>query len=79
MTRGKYYNRTNNCDRCKVEKLYPKQYIFPIEEIIIRTGISIVKDNPCGWYEKYRITDEDELKKANEIWQKIKNLLKQEM
>lgn len=53
-------------------------YIFPIEEIRKRKGITIYK-NPTGsrggsiepWCEKYRVTDEIELKRSNEIWQQI--------
>lgn len=53
-------------------------YKMPIEEVKIRTGISLTKNptDSCGnnitpWYEQYRVTDDEELKKANDIWQKI--------
>ncbi len=63
-------------------KIIERIYEFPKEEVKKRTRITIMK-NPMNsrgtcpiipWYEKYRVTDEEELKKANEIWQdKIKN------
>lgn len=40
--------------------------------VIIDRGMLI--RNPtedCGWYEKYRVKDEEELKKANEIWAQL--------
>ena len=54
-------------------------YIFTYEDVRKRTSIAIIKNpmnsrHTCSiipWYEKYRVTDEDELKKANEIWKKI--------
>lgn len=53
-------------------KIVERIYIFPQKEIEIVKGIAIVK-NPTkgGWYKTYRITDEEELKKANEIWKTI--------
>lgn len=38
-----------------------------------RTGIGIIKEhmNRVGWYEKYRVSDNKELEKANEIWKNI--------
>lgn len=48
-------------------------YIFPWKEIIEITGVTIYK-NPSirvPWYGQYRVTNEDELKKANEIWKEI--------
>lgn len=62
-------------DGNNIERIYK----FPEKEIKVRTGINIVK-NPTDshgnsiipWYEKYRITDGDELKKANDIWNDIK-------
>lgn len=55
-------------------KLIERIYIFPKWEILGRQTISIYK-NPSkgGWYEQYRITDEEMIKKANEIWKKIIN------
>lgn len=53
-------------------------YIFPKEEIVGITGISItehptdnVGDAKIGWYEEYRVTGEDDLKKADKIWKNI--------
>lgn len=48
-------------------------YEFPKEEIERVKSISIYKNPSRGvqQYEKYRITDEEELKKANEIWKDI--------
>lgn len=57
-------------------------YIFPIEEIYERTAVSIYKyckNGFCyhnskgelyisGWYEKYRVTNEEEIKIINKIW-----------
>lgn len=50
-------------------------YIIPKIEIDKRQSVAIVKDNSRspGWYEKYSITDEELLKKANEIWKEIIN------
>lgn len=59
-------------------KIVERIYIFPKKEIDFRKGLIIVKNptdshsNPkISWYDKYRITDEDELKKANAIWKEI--------
>lgn len=55
------------------EKIIEKMYIFPKEEIVGRTSVTIYK-NPSkriGWYEKYRFKDEEELRKVNEIWKQI--------
>ena len=55
-------------------KIVERIYDIIKEEIEKRKGVSIVK-NPMNttvpWYEKYRIKDEDELKKANEMWKDI--------
>lgn len=47
-------------------------YIFPRNEIMIRTSITI-KKLPIynAWYEKYKITDKDLLNNINVIWKKI--------
>ncbi len=56
-------------------KIIEKIYIFPISEIIGRTSIGIYKNSSRGeWYEKYRVTDEEEIKKVNNIWKKIKSM-----
>jgi hypothetical protein len=55
-------------DGNRIERIYR----FPFSEIIGRT-FKIIK-NPIRripWYEKYRITDEEELKRANEILENI--------
>ena len=51
-------------------------YIIPKKEINKRQGIEIIKDPRTWppWYEKYRITDEETIKKVNEIWNKIKEV-----
>lgn len=48
-------------------------YIFDWEIIYSRKNVSIVKNPSRGkqWYEEYRLNDEEELKKINEIWKKI--------
>lgn len=51
-------------------KIIDRIYILPKEETMV-TGISINKNALCGWYEKYRINDEETLKLVNEIWKKI--------
>lgn len=54
-------------------KIIERIYIFPKEEILIRTGTSIVKNPSKGkiWYDQYRVRDEEILRKANEIWKDI--------
>lgn len=49
-------------------KITERIYIIPSWEIIGRKSIGIYKYCSNGWYEKYRVIDEDELKKANDIW-----------
>lgn len=57
-------------------------YIFPYSEIIKRISIGIYRHDPKGnlylrgWYEKYRVTEEDTLKKANNIWKEIIGTIK---
>ena len=48
-------------------------YEFPKFEVIKRTGTAIYKYVLRGphWYEKYRVTNEEELKKVNKIWREI--------
>lgn len=57
-------------------KIVERIYKFPKKEIDIRKSLCICKDDSHGnpiisWYGKYRTTDEDVLKKANDIWKKI--------
>lgn len=54
-------------------KIIERIYIFPKEEVMMRTSITIVK-NPSTWppwYEQYRIKDEETMKKVNDIWKEI--------
>lgn len=61
---------------CTNEKkdIVERLYIILKEEIIGTSVITIVKNSFKGvqWYEKYRIENEEELKKINYIWQKIR-------
>ncbi len=53
-------------------KIIERIYIIPKEEIIKRTYIRIYKENSRSdnpWYEKYRIKDDDILRRANEIYE----------
>lgn len=59
-------------------KIVERIYKFPLKEIMERTSAVIYKnptdwvgDPKIAWYEKYRVKNEDELKKANEIWIQI--------
>jgi len=53
-------------------KVIERIYIFPIYEIINRKCISAY-NSPTNnaWYEKYRVSGEEELKKANKFWNEI--------
>jgi hypothetical protein len=57
-------------DGKRIERIY----IFPWKEIVKRTGITIC-ENPSkgGWYEKYRIKDDDIVNKVDKIFQEIRN------
>ena len=47
-------------------------YIIPKEEILKRTCVNIYKrPSRGGWYEQYRITNKETIKKANDIWKEI--------
>lgn len=48
-------------------------YIFPNGEVALIGSITISKNAVGKWYKKYRVIDEEFLKKANSIWQKIIN------
>ncbi len=68
-----------NKDGTLVERIY----IFPKKEIEKRTGIGIYKnptdshgDPKTSWYDEYRITDEEIMKKVNDIWKEIINEMK---
>jgi hypothetical protein len=52
-------------------KIIERIYKFPWKEITRLTGISIYKSRRVHWYDKYRVKDEDELKKAGDIWKNI--------
>lgn len=61
-------------DGKKIERIY----IFPVEEVIKRTGIAIYKNptNSSGcsilsWYERYRVKDKGVIDKINDIWKEI--------
>lgn len=58
-----------NKDRKIVEEIYK----IPHWEMIGRKSIGIYKDMPrrVRWYEQYRVKDPGEIKRANELWQKI--------
>lgn len=59
-------------------KYIERLYIFPVERILERTQVSIVK-NPkdrwgnsrTSWYDQYRITDKATIEKVNKIWKEI--------
>lgn len=61
-----------NIDGKTIERIY----IFPKLEIDKRTGFALVKNPSKGvqWYEKYRVTDEETIKKVNDIWKEIINI-----
>lgn len=50
-------------------KIIERIYIFPKEEVVKRSGITIVKNPSRGvqWYEKYRIKDENIINNGKEI------------
>lgn len=54
-------------------KTIERIYKFPENVVKNRYGATIVKNPVRGvqWYKKYRVEDEDELKKANDIWKHI--------
>jgi hypothetical protein len=58
-------------------KTVERIYIFPREEILERSSVCIVKyqlrksSGVLYWYEEFRVTNEDELKKVNKIWEEI--------
>lgn len=69
-------NKTFNNVICyctsKDGKYIERIYIFPEEEIKERGSITIYKNPSKGfWYEKYRVTDEEVIKKINKIWKYI--------
>ena len=54
-----------------VERIYK----FPENIVKNKSDVGVVKSSSrrSGWYEKYRETNEDELKRANDIWKDIIN------
>lgn len=47
-------------------------YLFPIIELIKRRSITIYKDSPkVTWHEKYRVKNEETIKRINEFWKII--------
>lgn len=57
--------------KSKDGKIIERIYRFPKKVIDERTGITIMKSSVVGWYEQYRVKDLDELRRSNEIIQKI--------
>lgn len=56
-------------------RIIERLYIIPKKETDKRSSIAIYNNPSRGqWYEKYRVTDKELLKKANDIWYKITNL-----
>lgn len=49
-------------------------YIFPHSEINGRKSIAIYRNRTDQWCEQYRVKNDEELKKANEIWKEINNV-----
>jgi len=60
-------------------KIIERIYIFPGWDMLNISGVTIFKYDSkgnlyeYGWYEKYRIKDEETIKKVNEMWKKILN------
>lgn len=54
-------------------KIVERIYKFTEKIVKNKTCAGIVKNSSkgCGWYEKYRVTNEEELKRANNIWKDI--------
>lgn len=54
-------------------KTIERIYIFPKKVIVKFKGISIICNTKyrCGWYEQYRVKNENIVRKVNEIWKKI--------
>jgi len=55
-------------------KTIERIYIFPLEEIINRSSISIYKNpdpSKGTWTKDYRVKDENVIKKVNDIWKQI--------
>lgn len=54
-------------------KTIERVYKIPKSKIINIKGVSIVENSSrgIGWYERYRITDNNTIKKINKIWQEI--------
>lgn len=72
MKKKKYETMICFCiskDGKTVERIYK----FPWKEIMEIKSVAIVKNSSRtpGWYEKYRETNEDELKRSNDIWKEI--------
>jgi len=68
---------------CAIEddiKIIDRVYIFTLEEILKRSGITVIKYNSIGqlykygWYEQYRVTNKEDIKIVNEIWKDITKL-----
>lgn len=58
--------------KSKDGKIIERIYEFPKKDVIISKSVNIFKHpSKGGWYKKYRVTDESELKKVNDIWKDI--------
>ncbi len=55
-------------------KIIERIYIIHNYEINGRKSITIYVNHTDQWYEQYRVKNEEELKKANEIWKEINNI-----
>lgn len=55
------------------EKNVDRIYEFPKKEVAIRKTVEIFDNDNIHWYDEYRITDKEELKKVNKIWKEIIN------
>lgn len=55
-------------------KIIERIYKFLWKEIMIVKTIYVYENNSIGWYEKYRVKDEEILIRANNIWEKLNRL-----
>lgn len=57
----------------KYVKTIERIYKFPDNIVKNKNSVTIIKNPSIGypWYEEYRITDKEELKRANDIWSDI--------
>lgn len=72
--RGEYYKTYEDMVCYCISKdgeIIERIYIILRRDIICRTSINISNNENKHWYEQYRVSDKDELKKANDIWKKL--------